>query len=1130
MVTCTSCGQQNAEGVRFCGACGAPLVGKAPTAREERKRVSVLFCDLVGFTGRAESMDPEEVRALLQPYHARVRHELERYGGTVEKFIGDAVVALFGAPTAHEDDPERAVRAALAVRDGAGEDLHVRIGVATGEALVALDARPASGEGMASGDVVNTAARMQVAAPVDGVLADETTYRATQRAIEYREHSPIEAKGKAEPVPVWEAVAARSRLGLDVGERTSTPLVGRQLELDQLVTALARAREERAVQLVTLVGVPGIGKSRLVLELFRRVEEEQELIRWRQGRCLPYGEGVTLWAVGEIVKAQAGVLETDSAEEAQAKIGAAVGDSVPDGAEAAWVERHLRPFVGLEVASELSGESRDEAFAAWRRFFEGVADRDPLVLVIEDLQWADDLLLDFLDYLVEWATDVPLLVVGTARPELLTRRASWGGGKPNAVIQSLAPLSDEETAALAHGILGRTLLPAELQRSLVDNAGGNPLYAEEFARMLTERGAHETSGELPESVQGIIAARLDLLDPSEKALLQDAAVLGKVFWPTALENLTGDERWILERRLHELERRELVRRDRQSVVAGERQFAFSHLLVREVAYGQIPRARRAEKHAAVARWIDSLSPDRAEDRADMLAHHWAAALRYAEATGADTTDLADRTRDALVNAGDRSLKLNASAQAAEFYERALALRRTDALLLRYGRSLYLANDRRAEGALTQARDAMAAAADPAAAAFAEQMLSHVAWLAGDAGTTSRRTARAVSLIRPQPSSEVKAHVLAHAAADAFVADRIDEALELAREALALAEELGLDDLRVHSLTTIGSARWYSGDDDGRRDLERALEIGVAMRLREAGRAAHNLGVELFLRGDIAAYRELHAEGLAYDERFGNPALARFARGGLPAIAYLIGEWDGAQRAADAFLAECEAAPHYMEYQARVFRALIRLARDDVDGAVDDVERTLALLETQTDPQARSALGVAAVIFVELADRRAIPAALEAFDLRFIGQPEPFTTAFLPLLDAPTEIRERLGALLREPKTTTPWLDAGRAAFDGRFAEAAEIYARMPLRPAEALARVRAAEILVGEGRRAEADAQLERALAFWKRRDHSVGTRPVNVAQRAVGLGFSAYEGRPRRGQALRRLLLHNFSYRKRLI
>jgi class 3 adenylate cyclase len=323
---CRSCRYENQPGARFCSECGARLAAAAPAPVAERKVVTVLFADLVGFTARAEQLDPEDVRAVLSPYYARLRAELERFGGTVEKFIGDAVMALFGAPAAHEDDPERAVRAALAIRDWACEAgrVEVRLGVATGEALVTLGARPAHGEGMAAGDVVNTAARLQAAAPVNGVLAGERTYRATRAVIDYRPAGSVAAKGKSQPVPVWEAVAARARLGVDLPHEARTALVGRDRELDLLADGLARVRAERSPQLVTLVGVPGIGKSRLVYELRRIADAEGELIAWRQGLSLPYGEGVSFWALTEIVKAQAGILESDTTSEADAKLAAMV--------------------------------------------------------------------------------------------------------------------------------------------------------------------------------------------------------------------------------------------------------------------------------------------------------------------------------------------------------------------------------------------------------------------------------------------------------------------------------------------------------------------------------------------------------------------------------------------------------------------------------------------------------------------------------------------------------------------------------------------------------------------------------------------------------------------------------------
>ena len=317
-------------------------------SRRERKVVTVLFCDLVGFTSQAESMDPEDVEAILRPDHARVRAELERYGGTVEKFIGDAVMALFGAPVTHEDDPERAVRAALAIRDFAIEnEVELRVGVTTGEALVRLDAQPDAGEGMASGDVVNTAARLQNAAPVTGVLVDETTYRSTQQPISYEAREPVEAKGKSQPIPVWEVFEARSRYGVDVVRTGGAPLVGRDGEVGLLRDTLQRARQELSTQLVTLVGVPGIGKSRLVSELFAALEQEPDLLYWRQGRCLPYGEGVTYWALSEMVKAHAGILETDSADTVQEKLAGVVAEALEGASDREWVEGHLRPLVGL---------------------------------------------------------------------------------------------------------------------------------------------------------------------------------------------------------------------------------------------------------------------------------------------------------------------------------------------------------------------------------------------------------------------------------------------------------------------------------------------------------------------------------------------------------------------------------------------------------------------------------------------------------------------------------------------------------------------------------------------------------------------------------------------------------------
>src|SRR5436190_4735937 len=718
--------------------------------RQERKVVTVLFADLVGFTHRSEQLDPEDVAAILRPYHERLRSELERFGGTVEKFIGDAVMALFGAPVAHEDDPERAVRAALAIRDWAREEesVQVRIAVNTGEVLIDLAARPDAGEGMAAGDVVNTTARLQSAAPVNGVLVGETTYRATNQVVEYREAEPVEAKGKTDRVAVWEAIEARARVGTEVVS-TRTTLVGRARELDQLADALARARQESSAQLVTIVGVPGIGKSRLVYELLHLADAEPEIIFWRHGRSFPYGDGVTFSALAEMVKAQLGILETDSAEDAAAKLRVSLADLVPEG-ERAWIEAKLRPLVGLGAESELGGDRRSESFAAWRRFFELLAEQRPLVLVFEDLHWADDDLLDFVDELPDWVEGAPLLVLCTARPEVLDRRPGWGGGKRNALTISLSPLGDDDTARLIAALLDRAVLPAETQTALLERAGGNPLYAEQFVRMISER----TDGQavLPETVQGIIAARLDSLAAEEKALLQDAAVLGKVFWPSALAAIGGVPDPQVEDRLRGLVRKEFVRRERRGSIAGETEYAFGHALVRDVAYNQIPRAARAEKHKLAAEWIDSLARDRSDDRAEMLAHHYAAALEFATAAGIDTDRLAEPARSALREGADRAYALGSYRQADRLYAAALELwpekdpERSELVLKRaHVRSDY--HQKVDTDELVATLDEFVAIGRDDLAADVEMLLSTRAWTAGHGVAAHKHADRALPLIR-----------------------------------------------------------------------------------------------------------------------------------------------------------------------------------------------------------------------------------------------------------------------------------------------------------------------------------------------------------------------------------------------
>jgi predicted ATPase/class 3 adenylate cyclase len=1048
--------------------------------RRERKVVTVLFADLVGFTSRAETLDPEDVDALLRPYHDRLRGELERHGGTVEKFIGDAVMALFGAPAAHEDDPERAVRAALAIRDWARDegDLEVRIGITTGEALVSLGARPEAGEGMASGDIVNTAARLESAAPENGILVDETTQRATKHAIQYREADPVTAKGKAEPVAVWEAVEAHSRFGVDVGQG-GAPLVGRRRELDLLADALERAKHERAPQLVTLVGVPGIGKSRLAYELSQIVDADPELVYWRQGRSLPYGEGVTYWALAEMAKAQAGILETDTPDEVERKLADAVAALEVEGA--ARMLESLRPLVGLAGEADAGGD-RSERYAAWRGFFEALAEQGPTVLVFEDLHWADDDLLDFVDHLVDWSSGVPLLVVCTARPELLERRPGWGGGKPNALTLSISPLSDDDTARLLAGLLERTVLPAETQASLLARAGGNPLYAEQFARLLAEGGHHEELP-LPENVQGIIAARLDGLAPEEKQLLQDAAVLGKVFWLGAVSAVGGLERRRAEERLHSLERKEFVRRERRSSVSGEDEYAFRHVLVRDVAYAQIPRGGRAQRHERAAAWIDTLG--RPEDHAEMLAHHYLEALELRRASGAEQpASLVESARFAARDAGDRALALRSFTAARRFYEAALDLCPPDdeersELLLAYARSR-VDDDALDNSVLVDAAEGLFRAGKIEAAAEAEARQGGI-WLnRGDRARAIEHLERGRRLVEERATSPEKAYVLQELARAMMMADD-ERGIGLAKESLRLAEEMGLDASRARNLNTLGCAKvTLMGDPSGLDDLEQAAAIGAAANSHEEVSALANLQTMVGLLGDLRRAAEIQEQTLASARRQGLAGFIRWQEAELAMARYLQGQWTAALAISDEFIEAAEAgSPHYMESVCRYVRGAVYLARGDVKAALVDARRGTEVARSVADPQALNP-AVAFEARVELAAGNVKTSQALADELlvlwgdRGVRPMQESVDGSWVLVGLGRE--SGLVEAIEHVPAKTLWHEGARRIASGDLAGAAEIYVEIGSVPDEVYARLRAAEQFVRGGRRPDADAQLRLVL------------------------------------------------------
>ncbi len=954
VIVCPSCGEENPERARFCLACGAELEPAA--AGEERKVVSVLFVDLVGFTGRSDRADPEDVRATLRPYHERVKSDIERFGGTVEKFIGDAVMAVFGAPVAHEDDAERAVRSALRILDSieelreTGLELAVRAAVTTGEAVVALGARPERGEGIVTGDVVNTAARLQSAAPVGGVIVDEPTMRTTDAAIVYELLEAVTAKGKAEPISTWRAVEARGRVGQPEAA-TETPFVGRELERTLLHETFVRAERESSVQLVTVVGEPGIGKSRLVTELRSALDDRPDLVTWRHGRCLPYGEGITFWALGEIVKAEAGILESDDREAAQSKLRETVGGLFEEEADRAWLDSRLAPLVG--AAGDGAGASREESFTAWRRFLEAMAARRPTVLVVEDLHWADEALLEFLEHVLDWSTPVPLFVLCTARPELFERQPSWGGGKRNATTISLSPLSAEEVGRLLQVLLDRTLLPAETQSALLERAGGNPLYAEQFARMLAERGSIEGLP-VPETVQALVAARLDTLRPELKALVHDAAVLGRIFWSGAVAAVGGRERDAVRRELNDLVRREFVRPLRVSSMEGEEEFSFWHALVRDVAYQQIPRAPRAEKHLAAASWVEQAAGDRLEDHAEILVHHYGQARELQRSAGEERPEVAAALVRFLLLAGDRATQLDT--EAAEAYLRR-ALELSEANESARAKALAkLAPVLGLRGEIEESRTAAEAAIhelrsrDPRSAALLLSDLATISWAQGERERSAKYEAEAIEILGRNRAPELVA-VLGGAAHRNAIGNRFDDAESLMERGFALAAELGVEDVTA-LLNARATVRGYRGDPACLDDAREAIELGQRLGLgRSTAVTMNNLADGLGFFVGLREARHQWDEAIAFSKSRGLRTAEVWERGERLRALFHLGDWDELRREADELVTwEQRYGGSQVEIFARTHLAGVLVHRGDVEGARANVDVLLPRARESGDPQ------------------------------------------------------------------------------------------------------------------------------------------------------------------------------------
>ncbi|HEY6836383.1 MAG TPA: adenylate/guanylate cyclase domain-containing protein [Gaiellaceae bacterium] len=895
-VACPACGAANEPDDRFCGECGTALeagVPAAPAVESERRLVSVLFGDLVGFTTLSEDRDPEAVRELLSTYFDTSRRVIERYGGTVEKFIGDAVMAVWGTPVAREDDAERAVRAGLELVEivgGLGDGLAMRVGAVTGEAAVTIGAE---GQGMVAGDLVNTASRVQAAAEPGSVLVGERTRRASEAAIAYEETGEHELKGKAEPLPLWRALRViASRRGEGRATGLEAPFVGRERELRLIKDLFHAASDERRARLVSIVGIAGIGKTRLSQEFERYIDGLVGDVYWHRGRCLAYGDGIAYWALAEMVRMRAGIVEQEDPEAATRKLRETLEEFLPEEEERAWVEPRLAQLLGF---TELASTDREDLFAAWRLFFERLAERGPTVLVFEDLQWADAALLDFVDYLLDWSRNFPLFILALARPELSEQHPGWGATKRDFTSIALEPISDDAMDELLRGLVPD--LPEDLRARIRERAEGVPLYAVETVRMLIDRGGEIESLEVPETLHALIAARLDDLGPDERRVVEDASVLGKSFTKDGLAALTGMRPEQLEPILAVLVRKDLLtlQADPRSPERGN--YSFLQALVQRIAHDTLSRKEQKARHLAAARYFEETWGSEDAEIVEVTAAHYLDAYR-ADPEADDAGEIRSASREALVRAARRAASLAATERAQSYYEQAAELADeapARAELLEHAGAMAEAGGKPEAGVklFEEAISLYTAEDQPHAAARVEAKLASVLWDAGEIDKGAERMTRSFEILRDDEPDEDLAMLAAQLARIHYFTGNIEAAVEPLEFALGIAESLFLPEVLSEALNTknlflITSGRRQESEALLRHSLRLAKEHGIQS---SALRAQFNLGYHIAGEDRYEEAQEIDGEALEQSERRGDRVWVSAFRGHFRQTDYLLGNWD-----------------------------------------------------------------------------------------------------------------------------------------------------------------------------------------------------------------------------------------------